>query len=1124
MSDLSERLASLTPEKRALLERLLQKKGQEYNTFPLSYSQQRLWLLDQLQPGNTSYNMPAAFHLQGTLNVPALERSLNTILERHEALRTSFAVVGGQPVQVIARPAPLTLVPIDLTALPTAERDAAAHHLIDAESSHVFDLARGPLYKITFIRLAATDHYLIVNLHHIVSDGWSIGILTRELAALYRAYAAELPSPLPPLTIQYADYAVWQRDQSQDGEQVRQIAYWREHLRDAPAILEMPTDFPRPAVQAFRGSFVTAMLPQPMKERLQGISRQENATLFMTMLTIFDILLFRLTNQPDIVVGTPIANRNRADTEGLIGFFVNTLALRLGLTSERTFREQLALTREAALGAFAHQDVSFDRLLEELHPTRDLSYAPLFQVLFNMVNLPEFENQWDTVRVDMAWPQELGSKFDLTLFVEEHANGLLLNLVYNADLFTAERMQEMLAQYAFLAEQLVRDPAMPLGSLSLVTPTARLVLPDPRAELSDHWEGAVHTLFAQQAALHPAKVAVIDDQDTWTYGELDARSNQLAQALQARGIQPGAVVAIYAHRNASLVWAILGILKAGAAYLMLDPAYPAARLGDYVRAAQPRGWIAIADSGPMPPELADYFTADSAKCQLVLPRLNTARSQALFAEYPESALDVVVGPDQLASITFTSGSTGRPKGILQRHGPLTHFLPWQQATFGLGSDDRYSMLSGLSHDPLQRDIFTPLCLGATICVPRSEDIGMPGWLAGWLRAQQITVTNLTPAMLQLVAQGTSDAVHALPDLRRAFTVGDALKRHDVARLWDMAPNVTCINMYGSTETQRAVSFYVIPRTTPDAEHPPLKEVIPLGQGLHDVQLLIMSPTQQPCGIGECGEILVRSPHLAQGYLGEEALTRERFILNPVTMQPGDRCYRSGDLGRYLPDGTVEYLARNDQQVKIRGFRIELGEIEAGLRGHPAVREVAVIAREDVPNVMRLVAYVVPTTVPPAPDLDRELWRYLQGSLPAYMLPAAWVFLDALPLTPNGKLDRPALPMPESGGATPDAYVAPRTPNEELLAEVWQRVLGIDRVGVYDNFFELGGHSLLATQMISRYNEAAQGTFITLRMLFEAPTIAGLMALLTSQMERDTVPVRPALIPLDRHARNGESPH
>nr|MBA3826272.1 amino acid adenylation domain-containing protein [Ktedonobacterales bacterium] len=942
-----------------------------------------------------------------------------------------------------------------------------------------------------------------------------VAILASELSTCYRAHSHGAAATLAPLAIQYADYAVWQHAQGQSAEQARQVAYWREQLHDAPPFLELPTDYPRPSLQTFHGDGVQHTIPLALVTQLQALSSHEGVTLFMTLLATFQLLLYRQTGQPDLVIGTPIANRNRSEVEGLIGFFVNTLAVRADLSGDPSFHELLIKTREVALGAYAHQDVSFDLLLAELNPTRDLSYSPIFQVMLNMIDVPKIDQNWGDLTVGVRVPLEIGAKVDMTLYLETVAEGMKLDLAYNSDLFTSARMAALLAQYAFLLEQVVAAPTQPLSHFTLVTPAARSILPDPTAPLSAQWEGAVHTLFAQHAAQNPEKIAVEDDHDHWSYHDLDARSNQLAHFFRQQGIATGDVVAIYAHRNASLVWAILGILKSGATYTILDTAYPSARLMDFVQQASPRGLVIIDGADPMPDDLLAQLTQTAPRCQITLPRLQRASAHDVLAGYPTQAADVVVGPDDIASITFTSGSTGRPKGILQRHGPLTHFLPWQQAAFGLNARDRYTMLSGLSHDPLQRDIFTPLCLGATICIPPPSEIGMPGWLLRWMQQEAITVTNLTPAMLQLVTQTlATDAPIALPELRYAFTVGDALKMHDVAQLWALAPNVTAVNMYGSTETQRAVGFYVIPRASASDAQPSAKEVIPLGQGLRDVQVLVCTPTLQLAGIGEIGEIFMRSPHLARGYLNNPTLTQERFITNPLTHDPADRWYRTGDLGRYLPDGQVEYIARNDQQVKIRGFRIELGEIEAVLKGSPTVQDAVVIASEVGQQEKHLIAYVVPFPAATHEKVIDDLRHYVATKLPMYMIPAAFVVLDAIPLTPNGKVNRPALPLPLSPAPVAVAATAPTTPLEAQIAQVWRDVLHRDQVGIFDNFFEVGGHSLLATQLVARLIEAT-GAAVTLRAIFESPTIASF----ASHLEQGDLPAarpkRPSLVPIAR---------
>ncbi|MCP4661094.1 MAG: amino acid adenylation domain-containing protein, partial [bacterium] len=735
------------------------------------------------------------------------------------------------------------------------------------------------------------------------------------------------------------------------------------------------------------------------------------------------------------------------------------------------------------------------------------SHSPLFQVFFNMLNLPERRFAVPGLRVEGLSLPEPESKFDLTVYVAEETDDEIgLYLVYNVDLFDRARMVEMLAQYAGLLEQIVAAPEAEIDSFSLVTAGAEKLLPGPGEELSARFEGTVHGIFAGQAARFPDHPAVVDPGESWSYGELDRRSNQLAHRLLAHGLEPQGVVAVYAHRSASLVWALLGILKAGGAFMILDPAYPAARLREYVRRVRPRGWLEIAGAGEPAAELR-ALVAELGCTKLRLPRRRVAAAEGFLADQPATDPAIPIAADDLAYVAFTSGSTGEPKGILGRHGALTHFLPWLAETFGFHRGDRQSLLSALSHDPLNRDVFIPLCYGATLFVPDPEEIGMPGYLADWVGRHQLTILNLVPAMLQLLCQRSPGrpAPAALDSLRYAFMVGDVLTRGDVAALYALSPSVRCVNYYGSTETQRALSHFVVPREATSARAQALeKAVLPLGKGIRGVEFLVLGPAGRLAGVGELGEIHVRSHHLALGYLDDEALTRERFFPNPFRDHPGDRLYRTGDLGRYLPDGNVEFAGRVDHQVQIRGYRIELGEIEAVLGRHPAVRECAVAVRDDGRgDERRLAAYVVAASA--RRPAVRELREHLIAQLPEYMVPAAVVFLDSLPLTPTGKVDRRALPAPDRiRPQGEEAFVAPQTPLEELVAGIWSEVLGVDGVGMRDNFFELGGHSLLATKVFARLNEALAAE-LPLTLIFNAPQLDEFVARLGERLgERDGV--------------------
>jgi amino acid adenylation domain-containing protein len=1117
----SPEAVGLSADKLELLTYLLEEEGIEApqpqaitprahpDELPLSFAQQRLWFLAQLEPESPAYNLWAAYRLRGPLNVPALEQSLSEIVRRHEALRTTFAAVDGQPVQVVAPHRPLRLPIVKLKGLPEGEKDARALQLVAEDARRPFDLAQGPLFRATLAQLAEEDYVLLLAMHHIISDGWSTRVLFQELTALYTAFTTGKPSPLPELPVQYADYAVWQRQWLQGEVLETQLAYWKQQLGGSPSMLELPTDHPRPAIQTYRGARQSLLLPEALSVSLKVLSQREEVTLFMTLLAAFQVLLQRYTGQDDIVVGSPIAGRNRAELEGLIGFFVNTLVLRTDLSGDPLFRELLGRVREVALGAYAHQELPFEKLVEELQPARRLSHTPLFQVFFNMLNLQANRIALPGLTVEVLSPPEVESKFDLTLYVRDQHGRIHFDLVYNADLFGRARMVELLAQLQQLLAQVVERPWERIDRFLLVTPEAAARLPDPAAALRAEWAGSVQARFAEQARRVPQRPAVVDPHEVWSYAELEARSNQLAHYLRGQGVQPQEVVAIYGHRSTALVWALLGVLKAGAAFLMLDPAYPAARLRDCLRLAKPRGWIQLGAAGTLPEPL-EAFVA-TVRCRLELPRRTAAASQNLFEGYATADPGIAVAPDDLAYIVFTSGSTGTPKGIRGSHRPLAHFLAWYSQTFGLDDADRFSLLSGLSHDPVLRDLFTPLWLGGTLHIPDPEAIGSPDRLLEWMQHQELSVVHLTPALGQLLAAGPSSAAVApvgeprLRALRYACFGGDVLTKQEVAKLRSVAPSATCVNFYGATETPQAMGYFIIPDADAGGQGPgpaweALPERVPVGQGIADVQLLVLTGTQQLAGIGELGEIYVRTPYLTQGYLDDEALTQARFITNPWTHHPDDRLYRTGDVARYRPDGTVEFLGRRDAQVKLRGFRIELGEIEAVLGGHPAVREAAVVVREDTPGEKQLVAYLVPTAAP-APTTS-ELRRFLQARLPDYMLPSTFMTLEALPLTPNGKMDCRALPAPgPERPALEDAFAAPRTPNEEMLAGIWTEMLGIEHVGIHDDFFALGGHSLLATQVMSRLRTAFH-LELPLRALFEAPTVAELaMAVAQRQAEQ-----------------------
>ncbi|MBA2672060.1 non-ribosomal peptide synthetase [Ramlibacter sp.] len=1042
---------------------------------PLSYAQQRLWFLQQLEGGSTAFNIPGQWRFKGPLDVAAFDAALQAIVARHEVFRTNF-VVGpdGEPELRIAKE---LRIPMPVVALAPSELAARAR----AHANHVFDLANEPLLKVELLRLGEQEHVLLMNLHHIVFDGWSMGIMAGEWPRLYAGLRRDPSFALPPLPIQYADYAHWQRNQLHGALIEQQLAYWTRQLDGAPELLNLPTDRMRPAVQRFEGALEEMTLPGELSARIRSLSQQAGASVFMTLLSVFALLMSRYSGEDDILIGTPAANRDRQELEEVIGLFLGTLVLRVDLSGRPAFRELLDRVKKTALDAFAHGDVPFERIVEALPLRRDMSRNPLFQVFFNMLDFPDRSGvQWPGLEVEGLDGLEFDAKFDLTLYVGQTPAGLRLMLLYNTSLFDAQRMQELLRQYALLLEQATARPAAVIDDYTLVTPEARRVLPDAAAPLDAGWIGAVHELFRAQAERRPDAPAVVSHERSWCYRELDDHSERIACCLQDAGVGRGDIVAIHAERNAGVVAAVLGALKTGAAFMMLDPLYPAEHLRACLEAAPPKAWLQVAAQA-LPPDKA----ALAAAVPVFLDLVEIEAHPRLPAYAGRRVRPTMLTAGDIAVIAFTSGSTGKPKAVEGRHGPLTHFLPWAQRNFGFTQDERFSMLSGLAHDPLQRDIFTPLCLGGCVCIPHPETIA-PHRLGPWMREQAITVANLTPAMGQILAQGAQD--QALPALRHIFLVGDVLTRRDVQRLQALAPSAQVVSNYGATETQRAVGCYELRHEAP---HDAAREIIPLGRGVPGVQLLVLDRAgRRQAGIGEHGEVYVRSPHLARGYRGDAQATALRFVRSPFSGDTaGDRMYRTGDLGRYLPNGMVECLGRADTQVKLRGFRVELGHIESQLGTHPQVREAVVVIRARNDGDKSLAAYVVPRGEPPT---QAQLRAHLAARLPEYMVPAHVVVLQALALTPNGKVDRKALPEPPQAGGGEAAYVAPRTATETLVAGIWAEILKLPRVGVEDDFFALGGHSLMATQIVSKLRASLQ-VEVPLRALFEVKTVASLAA-------------------------------
>jgi amino acid adenylation domain-containing protein len=906
----------------------------ELAAYPVSFAQQRLWFLDQLQPGSPFYNLPVAVRLQVPLSAALLERSLNECVRRHESLRTTFAVVNRQPCQVIAPELSVPLPVVDLRHLGRAERQAEAARLATAEARQPFDLATGPLLRARLVRLGRDDHVLLLAVHHIVSDDWSMGVLWKELAACYAAFAAGRPSPLPELPIQYLDFALWQRDWLQGEVLQRQVDYWSRQLADLPA-LQLPTDHPRPAVSGFRGAFLPVRLPPRLSAALRALSQREGATLFMTLLAAFQALLARYTGQRDIAVGSPIANRTRAELEGLIGFFVNTLVLRTSLEGDPTFRELLARVRAMALEAYAHQDLPFEKLVEELQPERDLSRNPLYQVVFQLFTPPTATQPGASL--PMLEVKRGTAIFDLAFTLTDSAGGLSGGIEYSTELFEPATVERLAAHFQVLLEGIVADPDARLSTLPLLTPAERrrLLVEWNRTAAPVPDGPCVHELVSAQAARTPDAAAVVEGEHRLPYAELEARARALAGRLRALGVGPEVPVGVCMERGADLVVALLGVLHAGGAYLPLDPSYPAERLAFLVEDAA----VPVLLTQPhLRTRLEPLVPAGTA----VLGPEETAPGAQGGRARPAGG---GARPANLAYLIYTSGSTGRPKGVMVSHAGLRNLVAWHRREYRVAPGDRTTQVATPAFDASTWEIWPALAAGATLHVPDDATRAAPDALAAWLAAEAIDLSFLpTPLAEAVLAAPTPPGIR----LRALLTGGDRL-----TRVPPQALPFPLVNHYGPTENSVVATRAPVEVPAADAAAPPI------GRPIDNVRVYVVDRWMNPVPVGVPGELLIGGEGLARGYLREPALTAERFVPDPFGEEPGSRLYRTGDLVRHRPDGSLEFLGRLDHQVKVRGVRIEPGEIEAALRGHPAVADAVVVPREDVPGEPRLVAYVVP---------------------------------------------------------------------------------------------------------------------------------------------------------------------
>lgn len=1040
--------------------------------YPLSFAQQRLWFLDQLQPGNTAYNIAAVVSLKGTLHKDILLQSLNEIVRRHDILRTTFKAVNGRPQQIIAPTLTITQREIDLRNLALEEQAEHVLRLAEEEAQRPFDLKRGPLLRTTLIQRQNDEYMVFFTIHHTIADGWSMSILIRELMVLYEAYNNGDSSPLPELTIQYTDYACWQREWLQGDMLSAQLAYWKKQFGKDVPVLDLPIDAPFSIAQQFRGNQLTHTLCESLTTQLKALCRSEAVTLFMILLTTFNVLLQRYSEQDDIVVGTPIAGRSQAAMENLIGCFVNTLALRTDLSGNPSFRELLRQIREVTLAAYIHQDLPFEKLVEALDIERNLSRTPLFDVFFNFVNTPRIALELSQLTVEQVNLVEPEAKFAITLYVEEVANQLYLRLVYREDLFTEARMTQMLQQFQLLLEQIVINPDRPIQTYSLVF-TETTTLPNPAVRLPEPVHPLVTEMITDWAARLPQQVAIRQGDQEWQYSELVERAQHLARLLLASGLKPGDVVVIEGMRSFGMIATMLATWWSGGCLLMLDRHLPLARQQVMVDAAQAKYLIHIKKSDDV--ETAVFTTQSTLHHFSVLALTGFAHTDQPIPTVP---LPPVTG-DDAAYIFFTSGTTGTPKGVVGCHKGLSHFLSWQRSEFNITPQDRCAQLTALSFDVVLRDIFLALVSGATLCLPE-DDYFDPNVLLPWLDAEKISVIHTVPTLAQSWLTNAPEGV-SLQSLRWAFFAGEPLTNTLIQRWRQSFPQTgDIVNLYGPTETTLAKCFYVVPEMV-------LPGVQPIGRPLPETEAIILNRTGQLCGINEVGEIVLRTPFRSLGYVNGTDEDNQRFVVNPFRQDPQDILYYTGDRGRYKPDGVVEILGRRDHQIKIRGMRVEPGEIEAAICRHVFVQQATVIMYTDNDNMEenRLAAYFV-AWQQLAPS---ELRRFLKESLPDYMIPAVLMQLEALPTTPNGKINRRELPSPLADRTQLDVvYMPPQTQLEHTIAAVWRAVLSVAEIGIHDNFFDLGGHSLSLIEVQSRLQKELPFP-ITAVTLFQYPTIS-----------------------------------
>ena len=1098
MSVAIENWVKLSAEKRQLLKKLLKKEGLDFNaipivphprdkqSYPLSYSQQRLWLLEQLEPGSPLYNIPFALKLKGNLNVQALEASLNAIIQRHEILRTVFKDNLGKPVQIILPELTIPLPVEDLRHLPPEEHQAQIEWIARQEATTPFSLSEGPLLRYKLLQLADDGYVFFITMHHIISDGWSTGVLVSEIVPLYQAFASGKEPDLPPLPIQYVDFALWQREWMDELGLEDHITYWKSTLEGMPEVLDLPTSRPRPPIQTYNGDVHAFQLPESLSAKIRTFARQMDVTLSMVLTAALEILLYRYSQQEDFGVGIPVANRNRSEIENLIGFFVNTLVIRANLENHPTVEEFLQQVKQTMLDAFAHQDMPFEKLVEVLQPERDMSYSPLFQVMLVHHNAPLKPLQLPGLTIEVLPINTGTAKFDLVFNIFEEPNYLRGIIEYNTDLFDSQFIADMARHLENIFHQMVEAPHKRVDEFALISEAEAPQIIKMGVSESEKLPEPVPVLnlIRQRAQKFGDKPAVQCGDATLNYSELIQQTAAIAKWLHQHRVQPGETVGVMLERSVEMVSALLAIWEVGAIYVPLDPDYPADRLNYMARDAQLKALITTKSLQPVltaPPGIV----------------LDMEGTDWKLGDNPPFEMGKRISADMPAYIIYTSGSTGEPKGVVVTHGALSQHIQQCIREYEVIPEDRYLQFAAMNFDAALEQTLVPLVAGATV-VLRDRDIWTPAEFHQKVQAYALTVINPpTPYWEQLAEEWARhpEKTAGLP-IRLVIAGGDAM-HGDAVRKWHQTAlrNVRLLNAYGPTETVITASVYEVPA---DYENRINRPIVPIGSPFPNRRFYVLDAHQNPVPPGIPGELYIGGCCLAQAYWHRESLTKERFLTDPFG-KPGGRMYRTGDRVRWVKtaDGMVlEFLGRVDFQVKVRGFRIELGEIESVLRTFPAVQEAVVAPLKQEGQIQQLVGYVVPEK---GKTIDvARLREYLKSKLPEYMVPAFFVTLERLPRTPGGKVNRRLLPKPEVSRAQLEtAYVAPRTPLETELAQMAAEALGVEKVGVQDNFFELGGHSMLAIQYIARIQEK-YGVELPLRTLFENPTVEGIALAITQK--------------------------